>query len=191
MGHARERGQPRARCTATTARDETVGRRAWWRERRATAGGGLSTKRARSLYFLAPPVSPIVLASCCFSPPLGVFLPRFHVGPGPSGRAPASLPAGGRWRTMTPASLLPARTHRKGTPRQDTGGTPTAASCTWESMMTARTEVHRLELGSNCLYICFASLPSLWSARCRPEIRVWAQLLMLKVNSTLLAVFGV
>jgi len=40
------------------------------------------------------------------------------------------------------------------------------------------------------LLICFASLPSLWSARCRPGIRVWTQLLMLKVNAALLAVFG-
>jgi len=132
-------------------------------------------------------VSANVLVSRCLSPPLGVFLPRFHVGPGPSARASASLSAGGRWRTKTLAPLLPTRTHRKGTPRHDTGGAPTAAPCTWASMMTARTEINRLELDFNCFYICFASLPSLWSACCRPGIRVWNQLLMLKVNATILA----
>jgi len=167
-GGARARTRPSAR---TAHRANGVGR-----------DGG-------SLFCLAPPLSPNFLASRCPSPLHGIFLRRFHAGSGPSARASTSLPAGERWRIKTPAMLLPARTHDKRTPRHDTGGAPTSASCTLENMMTARTEVHRLELGSNCLCICFASLHSLWSARCRSGIRVWTQLLMPKLNATLLAVF--
>jgi len=93
VGRARARGQARAQPTAPTAREETAGGRAWRRGRWATAGGGLSTRRARSLSpsFLppCPPTSLLLsapLPSVFFSPasmldqdyrqvPLLVYLP--------------------------------------------------------------------------------------------------------------------
>jgi len=61
-GHAHARGQARARRTAPTGREWTAGGRAWRRGRRAAVGGGLSTRRSRSLPpFLLSPCPPTSL----------------------------------------------------------------------------------------------------------------------------------
>jgi len=91
-GGARARTRPSAR-TAHRANgagrdDGRTGEAA-----RTTADGGWRVeylKGALSLSFLAPPLSPNVLASRCPSSPLCVFLPLFHVGLGPSARASTS-----------------------------------------------------------------------------------------------------
>ena len=161
---------------------------------RAAGDGGWRVeylKGALSHSFLAPALSPNFLASHCPSTPLGVLLPPFHIGPKPSARASASLPSGGRWRTKTPAPLLRARTHRKGTPQHDTGGAPTAASCTWANMMTSKDGGAPAGAWLQLLFylLCIFTLALVCALPTRdPRMDPIAH--TIKVNATLSAVFG-
>jgi len=121
-GHAHARGQARARRTAPTGREWTAGGRAWRRGRRVTAGGGLSTRRSRSLlpFLLSPcpptslPLAAPLLPSVFFS--LASILTR-TIGTrlyfSTCRRALAYQEA---------RPLSPARTDRKGTPRHEAWG---------------------------------------------------------------------
>jgi len=109
--HARARGQARARRIARTARDDTAAARAWWRGRQATAGGGLSTRKARSLSsFLLPPC-PLLLAVPLLSSVFFSLASMFHQY---HWHVPLLLylPAGAGVQRCLPRSHLPVPTTR-------------------------------------------------------------------------------